>query len=41
MREDESLKEFWERMRASDGVTERERKREREARTERENEIIF
>ena len=31
------MKEFWERMRALDGVTERER----EAWSERENEIIF
>ena len=36
MREDESLREFWERMRASDGVTERERKHR-----VREIEIIF
>ena len=37
LREDESLREFWERIRALDEVTERER----EAQSERENEIIF
>ena len=35
MREDESLREFWERMRASDGVT----KRVIEARSEKERMI--